>query len=269
MTPWSHLSGVLDLMFRGNFPDWYIKGRNRTFTRPSSPSVSQPAKFFYWDYEADNVEVKTVGRTRIIRGRVRGIAFVEGNAGDAVIDSLLDQVDTIADAWAEQGEAASTLYFYGVLALAAVYDGDADKPNWCQREWDLEFLYLSPVSDQGVGILAGISTSTISIPSAGLARLDFVGVNAGVWQRVKAEEGQPSCLGMVTGDPEGGNVLVTLSGFVRVPGHGLPIGPLYLSQDTAGAGTSTVPDSGVARKVAEVLDANDLIVLGELPEVVL
>ncbi len=267
---WSHLVSVVNTMLVGNFTGsgWVMQERNRTFTRPTSNSLLNPARFFYWDYEASRVEVKTVGRTRVIEGTIRGVCVVQGNGGDSVIDAFMDQLDTIADTWAATTEAASTLYFFGVQPpLVQVYEGNAENPTWATRDWDLPFLYLSPVSEEGMGILGGISSSTVQIHGPALSVLDFVGSDAGAWRRVKAVDGEPSCLGMVSIGPDSnGSATVVLSGFVRIAGgHGFAVGPLYLSQTSAGA-AGAKPDSGLERKVAEVLNGTDLVVM-QGPEV--
>jgi hypothetical protein len=264
---WQGLSDTLDTLFTGNFPDFFLQGRNRIFSRPTSPRTTGPPRFLYYDYSAEANEVTTRGRTREIRGTLGGLTFVQGSGGD-ITANFLDRMEIIADAWAETGE-ASRLYFYGVIPQELVYSGDADKSQWCVREWSLPFLYVSPVSTEGEAILGGISNSTVQVAGPALALLDFVGPDSGAWRRVKAAEGEPSCRGMVSIAPDSnGNALVVLSGFVRIAGgHGFPVGSLYLSQTILGVGGAK-PDSGVSRVIAEVLNATDLIVLGSGPEVV-
>lgn len=256
---WQALADTLDVMFSGNFSDFYLQSRNRTFTRPTSPKTTGPARFVYYDYSADANDVQSRGRTRQIHGTLGGLTFVQGNGGDVTAD-FLDRLEGIADAWAETDE-AGRLYFYGVIPQEMVYSGDAEKPQWSVREWSLPFLYVSPLSSEGEAILGGISNDTVQVDAPALALLDFVGSDAGTWRRVKAIDGEPSCLGMVSAVLESGPRLITISGYVRIAaGHGFAVGPLYLSQDTLGA-AGPEPVSGVKRKVAEVINATDLIVL--------
>jgi hypothetical protein len=267
---WQALANTLDVLFSGNFPDYYIQARNRTFTRPTAPKTTGPPRFVYYDYSADANDVTSVDRTRQIQGSIGGLTFVQGNGGDVTAD-FLDRLETIADAWAETPEAGQ-LYFYGVAPQELVYGGNAEKPEWCVREWTLPFLYVSPLSAEGESILGGISSGTFEVQAPSLAALDFVGFDAKsdpkAWRRVRAVEGEPSCSGFVSLALDSGARKIVTSGWVRIPsGHGFPEGPLYLSQSTAGAAVSEPPQEGVVRKVAEVINATDLVIVSG-PEVV-
>lgn len=114
-----------------------------------------------------------------------------------------------------------------------------------------------------VASLGGISTASKALSSVvgpGLLRGDWIGVEAGpLWRRVTATEGEPLCLGVVSRPPDG-TFVVTFSGHVEIPAHGWAVGPLYLSQTTAGAATSIEPDFGIVQRVGLVVDADSLVV---------
>jgi hypothetical protein len=263
--PWTSFAEVAETLIKGNFSDWTLHERNRTLARPTPKAVTDPVKILQFDFAVQRQEIQTGGRTLIANGYLAGTCWLQGNTKDSPITDFLDRLQAVSDAWARTTEAAA-LCFYQVAFSEMGYIGDAMAPQYCFREWELPFLYLNPISDQGVGILGGISASTIQVNAPALGVGQFVGVDGGAWRRVRALPGEPSCRGMVSMGPNGdGNVLVVLSGFVRVPGHGYPVGPLFLSQVTPGS-AGAAPDNGISRQVAEVLNETDLIVLGEKAE---
>jgi hypothetical protein len=265
---WASFAEVADAMMRGNFPDWTIKERNRIFPRPeSSGDLRRPTRFFEYDFRAETSDVINVGGTFESNGQVSGTLWLEGDASDAFLIDYLDRLQGISRAWREAERArpgATCLLFGGVEFSEIDYVGDSLKPSWGFRDFRMPFLYLQPLDQQGMSILGSIGYSTVQVEAPALTSLDFVGSDLGVWRRVKAVEGEPSCLGMVSEVLPGDSRLVVLSGFVRIAGgHGFAVGPLYLSQGTLGAAVSEPPATGVLRKVAEVLSATDLVILSE------
>jgi hypothetical protein len=264
----AYRDGVVDLLIQGNFPDLLVKPRNRPFVRPTSNNPAAPAVFAYYDAEDDSAEVITNGGTQAVDGFIFGTVFQAGGTGDSAINAVLDQLNRVSLAWRRLGAGGGKFLFGAVRRSGLEYEGDAEAPMWAYRKWELAFKFIgsSTLTDEEVGILGGLSSSTMQVAGPGLLTLDWIGQDSSsdpaVYRRVKAADDEPAPLGLVSAALDGGQVLVVLVGFVRIAGgHGWPVGPLYLSQDTEGAATSDPPpDSGQVIKLAQVLNSTDLVV---------
>lgn len=98
---------------------------------------------------------------------------------------------------------------------------------------------------------------------------DWVYVSSGTWAKARADSASTLAFGVVTEATDTDNFKVTLShGKANIPshGHGAAGTKVYLSQDTAGAGTTSAPTSGIKQHVATVFDADHLIVHDYQPE---
>lgn len=81
------------------------------------------------------------------------------------------------------------------------------------------------------------------------------------WKKAKGDASTTVAQAIVSKVVDTDNFVVSYSGVVEIPSHGLTIGEYYwLDQTTAGSITSTQPTSGIQQSILHVRDANTLLV---------
>lgn len=134
------------------------------------------------------------------------------------------------------------------------------EPGWYR--WTVEVPFEAD-SDPGVSsVSASYPVQLVAQSSHGFAVGDFVYASGGTWAKAQADDGGTLALGCVIGAPDVDNFRVALWGTATVPSHGYGSAgaKVYLSQDTAGAGTTSAPTTGIRQQVATVIDADTLLV---------
>ena len=147
----------------------------------------------------------------------------------------------------------------GVRGALVVFNTDADRPALSKDlRLRLASLYRNPPDEDWIGVT--YPPTAISQAAHGLAAKDWVGFNGTSWVKVAALETSPRCDGIVSSVIDANAFDLVPSGPLTLASHGYTAGPLYLSQVTAGAVTSSAPSSGVLQQVAIAYDANRIIV---------
>lgn len=147
----------------------------------------------------------------------------------------------------------------GVRGALVVFNTDADRPSMpTEIRARLMGLYRNPPDEDWVGV--SYPPTSITQAAHGFAAKDWIGFDGTSWVKVAALEASPRCDGIVSSVIDANAFYFLPSGLLTLTGHGYTAGPLYLSQVTAGAVTSTAPTSGVSQQVAIVYDANRLVV---------
>jgi hypothetical protein len=250
---------LFSTLLANNLPaGWIQRPPNRKVVRPAvSSDLGRPSKWLAWDIRYEGASSETVGRTRTVRGSLYAQAWVQANAGVDEVVNLMERLDALTDS------ATSGTFALSPLSPGDFDDGESD-PSWYIREMEVPFLRLGSFSLEDIVTIAGVgSTSTTYITEEphGLNVRDWVGRSTGAWRRVRALDSEPSVLGLVSEVLSDTAFILTSSGGLKLPSHGWPVGPLYLSQTSAGQASGTAPSSGVLRQVAEVVDEDNVIVL--------
>lgn len=252
---------VIGSLLSANWTGTPVWWPNERFVAPEpAGNPASPAAYLAFEIAYDSAEQITLGGDYEVRGRAELGVWVEKGCGDAILRGYIDSLYSIFAAVNSPG-----IFFFEPLL------GDAETEpewDWYGRLVSVPFAHFGALSAAEVATLAGVSGSTRTISQAGhgLAVKDWVGFNGSAWVKVTATAGQPRCDGVVSAVVDSSTFVLSPVGPVTITGHGYTLGPLYLSQGTAGTVTSTQPSSGIVQQMAVAYDANSLIVLS-LPQV--
>lgn len=140
------------------------------------------------------------------------------------------------------------------------YESASQEPGWYRWLCEIEFQADSNPAEPSVS--ASYPVQLISQSAHGFVVGNFVYASAGTWAKARANSASTLSLGVVVGVPDAGNFKVALWGTANVPSHGFGSAgtKVFLSQVTAGAGTTSAPTTGISQQVATVIDADHLLI---------
>jgi hypothetical protein len=267
---WTDEGAMWETLVAANIPG-RTKRPNRAFSRPPPGPTNDPAFWQSWDVGYDSSETIGVGRLSEVYGYLDFVLWQQANTGDSLIRAAIDGLKTFAKAVTDAGSGRIKVDNPIPGEYGTLEDPSAKSVLWYGRAVKLPFHLLNTLSAEEVAGLAGLSSASTTFTTETdhpFAMLDCVGLSEDGWRLVTASEGEPRCEGVVTLVPNARSFVLTTSGAVKMPVHGLTTGPLFLSQLIAGELTASEPVSGTVRRMATAVDADWLIVLS-LPEVVL
>ncbi len=242
-------------LLSANFSAAPVLWPNAPFTPPTPTSPpATPASYVAFELAYDNTEQTDFAGGYRVDGRVELGVWVQQGCGDELMRSHMSTLYGIFDAVDSSG------IYFGEPSPGELPTVEGD---WYGRGLAIPFTHFGALTAAEVATLAGVgSTSrTISQTAHGLAAKDWVGFSGSSWGKVAATLAAVRCDGVVSAVLDADTFVLTSVGAVTLTGHGYTLGPLYLSQGSAGAVTSSAPSSGVSQQVGVAIDANTVLVL--------
>jgi len=130
----------------------------------------------------------------------------------------------------------------------------------------LEVGVPGPPGPAGEAGISGVATVQVEQVAHGLSVKDWIAFDGTSWIPAQATIGGIRCDGVVTQVTDADTFGFVPAGMADFNlSHGYPLGPLYLSQDTAGTATSTAPAGGMSQRVGTAISTTRVIVQ-QLPQ---
>jgi hypothetical protein len=227
----------------------------------NSPLAEPPANASWirpviLDAGAERIAFRGDGASRSRhQGLLKIQVFVPAGAGDDVGPALCDSLISHFDRWSSGGvifrRRGEAERIGSDLGLRPFYQWAVTLP-FHRDSWG------SGLAGEIVDV--AFPSKTVSQTAHGLAVGDWIGFNGSSWIEVAANGTHPRAAGVVVQVVSVDQFVVVLIGAASLPAHGYTLGPLWLSQGTAGAVGYSEPASGYVQRVGTAVDANTVLV---------